>query len=151
MFLNNNIIIKRLIKVALLPKFFRDLNKLEEYLNKTQIYINYILNRFKKEYQKTFFTMSYLEDAAFKYLCIYYKDFILQKDLKLQKPNTIIMFRNFDYYYVFIRRVYSEPYRKEKDLQQLLNLKITRLFYQYTIKFIQYVAETTQNAEVILI
>ncbi len=35
MFLNNNITIKRLIKVALLPKFSKNLEKLEEYLNKT--------------------------------------------------------------------------------------------------------------------
>jgi hypothetical protein len=35
MSLNNNIIIKRPIKVTLLPKFSRDLDKLEEYLNKT--------------------------------------------------------------------------------------------------------------------
>jgi hypothetical protein len=35
MSLNNNITIKRLIKVALPPKFSRDLDKLEEYLNKT--------------------------------------------------------------------------------------------------------------------
>jgi hypothetical protein len=35
MSLNNNIIIKRPIKVALLPRFSRDPNKLEEYLNKT--------------------------------------------------------------------------------------------------------------------
>jgi hypothetical protein len=34
-FFNNNIIIKQLIKVALLPKFSRDLEKLKEYLNKT--------------------------------------------------------------------------------------------------------------------
>ncbi len=35
MSLNNNIIIKRPIKVALLPKFSRNLEKLKEYLNKT--------------------------------------------------------------------------------------------------------------------
>ncbi len=33
--LDNNIIIKRLIKVVTLPKFSSNLNKLEEYLNKT--------------------------------------------------------------------------------------------------------------------
>jgi hypothetical protein len=48
--LNNNIIIKRLIKVIPPLKFNRDPNKLKEYLNKTQIYINYTTNRFKKEY-----------------------------------------------------------------------------------------------------
>ncbi len=35
MSLNNNIMIKRLNKVALLPKFSRNPEKLEEYLNKT--------------------------------------------------------------------------------------------------------------------
>jgi hypothetical protein len=50
MSLNNNIIIKRPIKVALPPKFSGDPNKLEEYLNKTQIYIDYIPNRFEKEH-----------------------------------------------------------------------------------------------------
>jgi hypothetical protein len=35
MSLNNNITIKQPIKVALLPKFSRDPNKLEEYLDKT--------------------------------------------------------------------------------------------------------------------
>jgi hypothetical protein len=35
MSLDNNIIIKQPIKVALLPKFSRDPKKLEEYLNKT--------------------------------------------------------------------------------------------------------------------
>jgi hypothetical protein len=35
MSLNNNITIKQPIKVALLPKFSGNLEKLEEYLNKT--------------------------------------------------------------------------------------------------------------------
>jgi hypothetical protein len=35
MSINNNIMIKQLIKVTLLPKFSRDLEKLEEYLDKT--------------------------------------------------------------------------------------------------------------------
>jgi hypothetical protein len=48
--LNNNISLKRLVKVVLLPKFNSDLSKLKEYLNKVQIYINYTLNRFNKEY-----------------------------------------------------------------------------------------------------
>ncbi len=60
--------------------------------------------------------MSYLKDAAFKYLSIYYRDFIIQKDLKLRKPDTIIMFRDFNFYYAFIREVYNKLYKKEKDL-----------------------------------
>jgi hypothetical protein len=32
--INNNITLNRLVKVAILPKFNRDLSKLEEYLNK---------------------------------------------------------------------------------------------------------------------
>ncbi len=60
--------------------------------------------------------MSYLKGPVFKYLSIYYRDFSTQKDTKLRKPNTIIIFRNFAYYYTFIRGVYKEPYKKEKDL-----------------------------------
>ncbi len=108
--------IKRPIKVVPPLKFNRDLDKLKEYLNKTQIYIDYTLDRFNKEYQKTFFTMSYLKGTVFKYLQIYYRDFIIQKDLKLRKPNTVVMFRDFNYYYTFIRRVYNKPYKREKDL-----------------------------------
>jgi hypothetical protein len=50
--INNNITIKRLIKVVPPPppKFSRDPDKLEEYLNKTQIYIDYATNRFEKEH-----------------------------------------------------------------------------------------------------
>ncbi len=77
MTLNNNISLKRPIKVVPLPKFNSDLSKLKEYLNKVQIYINYTLNKFKKEYQKTSFIMSYLKEPVFKYLSIYYKDFIM--------------------------------------------------------------------------
>ncbi len=60
--------------------------------------------------------MSYLKRPVFKYLSIYYRDFSTQKDVKLRKPDTITMFRNFAYYYIFIRGVYREPYKKEKDL-----------------------------------
>ncbi len=60
--------------------------------------------------------MSYLEGPIFEYLSIYYRDFSTQKDVKLWKPDTIIMFRNFAYYYTFIRGVYRELYKKEKDL-----------------------------------
>jgi hypothetical protein len=42
--------IKQPIKVVTPPKFNKDPNKLKEYLNKTQIYINYTTNKFKKEY-----------------------------------------------------------------------------------------------------
>jgi hypothetical protein len=42
--------LKQLIKVIPPPKFSSDLSKLKEYLNKTQIYINYTLNKFNKEY-----------------------------------------------------------------------------------------------------
>ncbi len=47
--INNNILLKRLIKVIPLLKFNNDPSKLKEYLNKVQIYINYTLNRFNKE------------------------------------------------------------------------------------------------------
>ncbi len=48
--INNNITLNRLVKVVTSLKFYRDLSKLEEYLNKVQIYIDYILDRFSKEY-----------------------------------------------------------------------------------------------------
>jgi hypothetical protein len=48
--INNNITLNRLVKVATPLKFNRDLSKLEEYLNKVQIYINHTPNRFIKEY-----------------------------------------------------------------------------------------------------
>ncbi len=48
--INNNIILNRLVKVVTLSKFNKDLSKLEEYLNKVQIYIDYTLKGFSKEY-----------------------------------------------------------------------------------------------------
>jgi hypothetical protein len=48
--INNNITLNRLVKVATPLKFNRDLSKLEEYLDKVQIYIDYTPNRFSKEY-----------------------------------------------------------------------------------------------------
>ncbi len=77
MTLNNNISLKRPVKVVPLPKFNSNSSKLEEYLDKVQIYIDYTPNRFKKEYQKTSFIMSYLEGPVFKYLSIYRRDFIM--------------------------------------------------------------------------
>ncbi len=71
---NNNIILNQTIKVVLLLKFLGKPNKLEEYLNKIQIYINYNKNRFKEEYIKILFTMFYLEKDVFKYISIYYRD-----------------------------------------------------------------------------
>ncbi len=50
MTLDNNISLKRPVKVVPLPKFNSDSNKLKEYLDKVQIYINYTPNRFEKEY-----------------------------------------------------------------------------------------------------
>ncbi len=47
--INNNILLKRLIKVIPPPKFNNNPSKLKEYLDKVQIYINYTLNRFNKE------------------------------------------------------------------------------------------------------
>jgi hypothetical protein len=47
--LNNNINLKRPVKVVPLLKFNGDLSKLEEYLDKVQIYINYTPDRFDKE------------------------------------------------------------------------------------------------------
>ncbi len=48
--LNNNIMLKQPVKVITPPKFNSNPSKLKEYLNKTQIYIDYTLNRFNKEY-----------------------------------------------------------------------------------------------------
>jgi hypothetical protein len=48
--LNNNITLNWLVKVITPPKFNSDLSKLKEYLKKVQIYINYTLDRFTKEY-----------------------------------------------------------------------------------------------------
>jgi hypothetical protein len=48
--INNNILLKRPIKVTTPPKFNSNPNKLKEYLNKVQIYINYTPNRFNKEF-----------------------------------------------------------------------------------------------------
>jgi hypothetical protein len=39
--------------------------------------------------------MSYLEGPVFKYLSIYYRDFIMQKDVKLRKADTNIIFGDF--------------------------------------------------------
>jgi hypothetical protein len=50
MTLDNNISLKRPVKVAPLPKFNGDSSKLEEYLDKVQIYINYTPNEFEKEH-----------------------------------------------------------------------------------------------------
>jgi hypothetical protein len=50
MTLNNNITLNRLVKVVTPPKFNSDLSKLKEYLDKVQIYIDYTLDRFTKEY-----------------------------------------------------------------------------------------------------
>jgi hypothetical protein len=50
MTLNNNISLKRPVKVVPLPKFNSDSNKLKEYLDKVQIYIDYTPNRFEKEH-----------------------------------------------------------------------------------------------------
>ncbi len=47
--INNNILLKRLVKVIPPLKFNSNPSKLKEYLNKVQIYINYTLNRFNKE------------------------------------------------------------------------------------------------------
>ncbi len=48
--INNNILLKRPIKVVPPPKFNSNPSKLKEYLDKVQIYINYTLNRFNKEF-----------------------------------------------------------------------------------------------------
>ncbi len=66
--------LNRTIKVTLLPKFLGRLNKLKEYLNKIQIYINYNKNRFKEEYTKILFTILYLKEDVFEYISIYYRD-----------------------------------------------------------------------------
>jgi hypothetical protein len=50
MTLDNNISLKRPVKVVPLPKFNSDSSKLEEYLDKVQIYINYTPDRFEKEH-----------------------------------------------------------------------------------------------------
>jgi hypothetical protein len=42
--------LKQLIKVVTPSKFNSNPSRLKEYLNKTQIYINYTPNRFNKEY-----------------------------------------------------------------------------------------------------
>jgi hypothetical protein len=60
--------------------------------------------------------MSYLERPVFEYLSIYYRDFIMQKDVKLWKADTNVIFGDFQKYCLFIRGVYREPYKREKDL-----------------------------------
>jgi hypothetical protein len=72
--LDNNVTLNRTIKVALLPKFLGRPDKLKEYLNKIQIYIDYNKNRFEEEYLKTLFAISYLEGDVFEYISIYYRD-----------------------------------------------------------------------------
>ncbi len=47
--INNNILLKRPVKVIPPPKFNSNPSKLKEYLDKVQIYIDYTLNRFNKE------------------------------------------------------------------------------------------------------
>ncbi len=50
MTLDNNISLKRPVKVAPPPKFNGDSSKLEEYLDKVQIYIDHTPDGFEKEY-----------------------------------------------------------------------------------------------------
>jgi hypothetical protein len=55
----------RILKVVVLPKFSRQLNKLKEYLNKVTIYIYYNIDSFLKKRDKTLFIILYLEGKVF--------------------------------------------------------------------------------------
>jgi hypothetical protein len=63
--LNNNIMLIRILKIAILPKFSRQPNKLKEYLNKVTIYIYYNVDSFLKKRNKTLFIILYLEEKVF--------------------------------------------------------------------------------------
>ncbi len=73
--IKNMVFLTKTAKVALTPKFRRDLAKLKEFITKLQIYILYNSESFDYEPDKVLFTISYLEGLAFDFIEVYLNNY----------------------------------------------------------------------------
>ncbi len=71
----NTVLLTKIAKVAIPPKFRGDLLKLKEFITKLQIYILYNSKSFNYELDKVLFTILYLEGPVFNFIKVYLNNY----------------------------------------------------------------------------
>ena len=79
---DNYITLNRVVKIAILLKFLGDLVRFEEFISKVRIYIDYNIDSFDEESNKTTFVILYLEGKVFDFVSTYLDDYYMAPKLR---------------------------------------------------------------------
>jgi len=129
------------LKVSALNAFTDEREKLQAFLIKLELYIEFNQTKFRSEMNKDLFTVLYLKNAAFNWVDLKLHKF-LDKTLKKQMNNKKFIFSNYKKFKNELQRAFKVVDEKQAAKRQLHILKMNKLAVKYAAEFQQIVALT---------
>jgi len=122
------------LKVPALNAFTGKKGKLQAFLVKLKLYIEFNQAKFRFEMNKGLFTISYLKNAAFNWVNLKLHEF-LDKTLKKQMNNKKFIFSNYKKFKKELQRAFKVVDKKQAAKRQLHILKMNKLTVKYAAEF----------------
>jgi len=122
------------LKVPALNAFTGERGKLQAFLIKLELYIEFNQAKFRFKMNKGLFTVSYLKDAAFNWVDLKLHEF-LNKTLKKWMNNKKFIFNNYKKFKDELRRAFKVVNEKWAVKRRLHILKMNKLTVKYAAEF----------------
>jgi len=122
------------LKVLTLNVFTGEREKLQAFLIKLKLYIEFNQTKFRFKMNKGLFTVSYLKNAAFSWVDLKLHEF-LDKTSKKQMNNKKFIFDNYKKFKNELQRAFKIVDKKQAAERQLHILKMNKLTVKYAAKF----------------
>jgi len=122
------------LKILTLNAFTGEREKLQAFLIKLELYIEFNQTKFRFEMNKGLFTVSYLKNAAFDWVNLKLHEFF-DKTSKKQMNNKKLIFNNYKKFKNELQRAFKVVDKKQAAKRWLHILKMNKSAVKYAVKF----------------
>ncbi len=130
-----------ILKILTSDVFSDECKKLQSFLTKLNLYIDFNQKKFNFKMNKDLYTVVYLKDAAFNWVNLKLHEF-LDKSLKKWDTDEELIFSNFKKFKKELWKTFEVIDEKRAAEQQLHILKMNKSVIKYSVKFQHIVALT---------
>jgi len=126
--------INNILKILMLNVFSNKHKKLQSFLIKLNLYIDFNQKKFNSEMNKDLYTVIYLKDAAFNWVNLKLHEF-LDKSLKKQNADEESIFSDFKKFKKELWKTFEVINEKRAAKWWLYTLKMNKSVIKYSAKF----------------
>jgi len=134
----------------MLNAFSDEHKKLQSFLTKLNLYIDFNQKKFNSKMNKDLYTVVYLKDAAFNWVNLKLHKF-LDKSSKKQDINEELIFSNFKKFKKELWKTFKVIDEKRAAEQWLHTLKMNKSAVKYSAKFQHIVALTDWDNDILVL